>query len=946
MREQKQSIGSVSQIAVAELARNMRQTIENWRVGYNLRTALAGLLVCAGYYLGSRIGFALTLQPSPVSVLWPPNSILLAALLLSPTRVWWFLLLAAFPAHWFAQFQSQVPATMILSWFISNCSEALIGAGLMRCVTESPIRFDRLRSVGVFFLCGVFLGPFLSSFLDAALVRLNNWGQAGYWDIWRIRFSSNVLAAVTVTPVIVTWATVRTGSLRGTDRGHYFRTSLLFVGLLSVSFGVFYRLGPDADPALLLAPLPFLLWAAVRFGPRELSTALLAVAFVAIWGGANAHGPFSARSSEENALAIQTFVTVLSIPLMLLAAVLQERGKAEERFAKAFHSSPDATAITRLKDGQIVETNERWEALLGYTRDEAIGRTLFELNIWASAADRKKLLIGMSSGRILHDHELSLELELSLRTSSGELRQTLVSTDTADIGEELCLILVFRDVTERQRAAAALRESEERYRVVAETASDAIITIDEQSVIQFANRAAEKIFGYAVEEMRGRELTMLIPDYARMSHQASLEQSVRTGHLAWEMVEQSGLHKDGRVIPLEISFAEFMNGGRRCFTGIMRDITERKRAQEILEESEERYREVVESQTDLVCRYRADTTLTFVNEAYCRFFQKRREELIGSKFLELLPRTAWDTVLKDIASLNKEHRTQTHEHEVILPDGSIGWQQWINHPIVEPDGSVVEYQAVGRDIIDRKRAEEARRHLTHATRVSTLGALAGSLAHELNQPLTAILSNAQAGSRFLTEATPNVAEVREVLQDIAHETKRAGEVIRQMRKLVKKGELQFEAIDLNQVIHDVVRLLHSDMVIRKVQLVLDFQAELPPVHGDAIQLQQVLLNLLLNASDSMKDVRESERTVCVRTRHPDPSTVQIEVSDRGTGIHPKGLAGIFEPFQTTKPDGLGLGLSISRSIVDAHGGRLWVKNNADRGATFSFTIPINSVPAN
>jgi PAS domain S-box-containing protein len=412
------------------------------------------------------------------------------------------------------------------------------------------------------------------------------------------------------------------------------------------------------------------------------------------------------------------------------------------------------------------------------------------------------------------------------------------------------------------------------------------------------------------------------------------------------MVEQSGLHKDGRVIPLEISFAEFMNGGRRCFTGIIRDITERKRAQEILEESEERYREVVESQTDLVCRYRADTTLTFVNEAYCRCFQKRREELIGSKFLELLPRTAWDRVLKDIASLNKEHRTQTHEHEVILPDGSIGWQQWINHPIVEPDGSVVEYQAVGRDIIDRKRAEEAMRHLAHVTRVSTLGALAGSLAHELNQPLTAILSNAQAGSRFLTEPAPNVAEVREVLQDIAHETKRAGEVIRQMRNLVKKGDLQFEAIDLNQVIHDVVRLLHSDMVIRKVQLVLDFQPELPPVHGDAIQLQQVLLNLLLNASDSMKDVRESERTVRVSTRHPDPSTVQIEVSDRGTGIHPKRLTGIFEPFQTTKPDGLGLGLSISRSIVEAHGGRLWVENNADRGATFSFTIPIISVPAN
>ena len=283
---------------------------------------------------------------------------------------------------------------------------------------------------------------------------------------------------------------------------------------------------------------------------------------------------------------------------------------------------------------------------------------------------------------------------------------------------------------------------------------------------------------------------------------------------------------------------------------------------------------------------------------------------------------------------------QTHEHEVILSDGSIGWQQWVNHPIVEPGGTVTEYQAIGRDISDRKRAEEARRNLAHATRVSTMGTLAGSLAHELNQPLTAILSNAQAGSRFLGNPPPNFAEVKDLLQDIAQDATRAGGVIRQLRSLVKKDELQLVPLDLNRVIGDVVRLLHSDTVIRKVQVVLDFDSHPSPVGGDSVQLQQVMLNLMLNAFDAMRDVAENERKVQVRTRQLDAGAVQIEVQDCGTGIPPERVSRLFEPFQSTKRDGLGLGLSISRSIVEAHGGRLWAVNNAGRGATFCFTVPV------
>src|SRR5262249_22924339 len=164
-----------------------------------------GLWVFAGYYLGCKIGFALTFNPHPISVLWPPNSVLVAALLLTPPRVWWLVLLAALPAHFAAQLQSHVPPLMILCWFISNSCEAVIGAGLMRYLVGGPIRFTTLRNVGLFCLCVAFISPFLSSFLDAAFVVWNHWGHDGYWELIRIRLSSNALSALIIVPLIVTW---------------------------------------------------------------------------------------------------------------------------------------------------------------------------------------------------------------------------------------------------------------------------------------------------------------------------------------------------------------------------------------------------------------------------------------------------------------------------------------------------------------------------------------------------------------------------------------------------------------------------------------------------------------------------------------------------------------------------------------------------------------------
>lgn len=232
-----------------------------------------------------------------------------------------------------------------------------------------------------------------------------------------------------------------------------------------------------------------------------------------------------------------------------------------------------------------------------------------------------------------------------------------------------------------------------------------------------------------------------------------------------------------------------------------------------------------------------------------------------------------------------------------------------------------------------------RRDLVHVTRVSTMGELAGSLAHELNQPLTAILSNVQAAQRFMAADPIDVEEVREILNDIVQDDYRAGEVIRRIRAVVKKGNMECTSLDLATVISDVIFMLHSDAIMRETRVTLEACDGLPAVYADKVQLQQVALNLLLNAFDAMSRVLPCDRVVSIALTQEGDDMVRIAVRDRGHGLTIGDLDTIFKPFYTSKPHGLGLGLSISRSIVDLHGGRLWAENNIDRGATFYVTLP-------
>jgi PAS domain S-box-containing protein len=286
------------------------------------------------------------------------------------------------------------------------------------------------------------------------------------------------------------------------------------------------------------------------------------------------------------------------------------------------------------------------------------------------------------------------------------------------------------------------------------------------------------------------------------------------------------------------------------------------------------------------------------------------------------------------------------EYRMVFPDGQVNWIASRGRVEFNGSGKAVRLRGVSSDITGRKQAEselvQKRNELAHLSRVTSVSELSGSLAHELNQPLGIILSNAQAAQELLQQNPPVVGEVSEILGDIVAADRRAAEIIQRLRSLLKRGEMSQHSLSLNELIDEVLRLVNADLIGRGVTVIRDLAPDLPPVIGDRIQLQQLTLNLILNSADSMAGNAPGTRRLYITTaRHN--STVLTTVRDEGVGLPPD-VESLFQPFYTTKPQGLGLGLGICRTIITAHQGRLWAEPHLERGAVFHFELPVATSP--
>jgi len=284
------------------------------------------VLVFLGYYAGARLGFVLTFLPLPISVLWPPNAIVLGALLLVPVRAWWIVVLAALPAHLLSELHEGIPVAMVLSWYASNMSEALIGAGLVCAFHEGPAALSTLRGM-VTFIAAACLAAIASSFLDSALVKVNGWGDVPYWELWRRRVFSNIASSLVIAPLVVAWGRASGPALRKIPVPELVEAALLAAGLVAV---VLVGWSVDSTWVAPCAPLPFLLWAALRFGTRGATAAFAGIAVAAIWGAGEGFGAFASGTPLSTTHSVQIFLMSMGSVLLCLAAASEERRGAQQ----------------------------------------------------------------------------------------------------------------------------------------------------------------------------------------------------------------------------------------------------------------------------------------------------------------------------------------------------------------------------------------------------------------------------------------------------------------------------------------------------------------------------------------------------------------------------------------------------------------------------------------
>ncbi len=371
--------------------------------------------------------------------------------------------------------------------------------------------------------------------------------------------------------------------------------------------------------------------------------------------------------------------------------------------------------------------------------------------------------------------------------------------------------------------------------------------------------------------------------------------------------------------------------------GLLIQRRRKRSAEESLRQKTEELDQFFNLSLELLCIANTDGYFLRLNPAWERILGYSREELMAKQFFDFVHPDDLDKTREVVSNLASQQKVIYFENRYRCKDGTYRWLEWTSAPA----GNLI--YAAARDVTERLKEEvqtrQRRDDLAHVTRVAMMGELTTSLAHEINQPLTAILSNAEAAQRFLSQVSPDISEVRQILEDIIRDDRRANDVVRKVRALVKKEKLREEPLDLNEVILAVVDLIQAESLLQGLSIATDLSPRLAGIHGDSIQLQQVIMNLILNGAAAMRNSPSGQRKIIVRTAMLDSRTVKAFVTDFGTGIDERHIDRLFEPFYTTKPEGLGMGLSISQTIIKAHGGTMEARNNREGGATFAFTLP-------
>jgi PAS domain S-box-containing protein len=607
---------------------------------------------------------------------------------------------------------------------------------------------------------------------------------------------------------------------------------------------------------------------------------------------------------------------------------------------------------TARPDGWVDFLNQRWLDYTGMTLEQGLG--------WAwqpgyHSDDLENLLI---KWRTAVADKKPLDVEARLRRFDGEYRWFLKRASPLfdDAGRVLGWYGGNIDIHDLKQAKEKLRRIEtyltEGQRL-SQTGSWAWSVKTKENL--FWSREQYRIFGFDPDTESGRY------GHARdRIHPADLRAFDETLEQAIE--EQKDFAIDFRILLPGGEVKHVHNLGHPVlnpvgelveYLGTTVDVTEQVKARVALEEafskikkSESSLRLIIDTIPTLAWSIEPDGSVEFVNRRWCNYTGLTIEQARGSGWLSVVHPEDIGWMLEQRRIAMTSGKPFELESRMRRYDGQYRW--FINRadPLLDEQGRIVKWYGTNTDIDDRKQAEEALRTshaaLAHVSRLTTMGELTASIAHEVNQPLTAVVNNANASISLLPKDTPGLEDIREALAEIIEDANRASDVIAHVRQLVKRTPVEKSLLNLSDVVEDVLALARYESAARKVTIRTDLSKDLPSVSGDRVQLQQVLLNLVINGMDAMSQIEESKRilTLCGRRETNDGTfAARLGVEDSGVGFKPEETDRLFEAFYTTKPQGMGMGLAISRSIIEAHGGRLWAEPSQGSGATFVFSLP-------
>jgi PAS domain S-box-containing protein len=643
--------------------------------------------------------------------------------------------------------------------------------------------------------------------------------------------------------------------------------------------------------------------------------------------------------------------------LLCLVRDITERKQAEDELRASearFRSFVDhATDGFFLFDEHqaLLDVNRQACESLGYSREEMIGMRPRDFDAALDEASLERIGERIKAGE-------TVTFETLHRRKDGTVYPVEVRARQFPLGARPFRLSLARDITERKRAEEVLRESEAKLQKAQQVAHFGWWERDFTNNRVSLSDEVCRIFGLDpvdLPEWHARWMKLIHPEDRPRAAEAAAA-ALLPGGPRYE-VEYRVVRPDGteRMVHSQGDVAWDESGRPLRQFGVVQDITELRRAENELRASEEALRR---SEAYLAEAQRLSHTGTFAfNATAAVYWSEESYRIWELDPLQGLPNQ--ETVLQRIHPDDRERvdvetekalrqkRDFALEFRIILPDGTVKYIESTGRPLFRADGNLVEMIATHIDVTERKRAEEEHERLrqleldlAHVNRMSMMGELAASLAHEILHPIATARNNARAGMRFLEMSPPNLDEVMEALACIVRDADRAKDIVDRMRDHIKKAPPRREPFDLNEAIQEVIAMVGSAIDKNRVSVRTRLMDRLNPVRGDRVQLQQVVLNLILNAVEAMSSIKEDARELSISARQGQTSDLLVAVQDSGPGIDLEHTERVFAPFYTTKTNGIGMGLSICRSIIAAHGGRLWAEANQPRGATFQFTLPL------